>query len=102
MVSEEVPAPDTQEADVGRDAKRRRRDMRELHSLDAGRDERPRERDWSCNDERYSREERDHDRHEWWGLLIFLIGIIGFDAIDSPQASLCGVSTNLYEGAWCY
>ncbi len=51
----------------GRDAKRRRRDMRELRPLDAGREDRVRDRDRDRprNDERPSREERDRERHEW-------------------------------------
>jgi hypothetical protein len=55
----------TQEADEDRDAKRRRRDMRELKPLDAGREDRARELDRPRNDERFSREERDRERYEW-------------------------------------
>ena len=56
---------DAQEADDGRDAKRRRRDMRELRPLDASREDRVRDRDRPRNDEHLRREERDRERYEW-------------------------------------
>lgn len=54
-----------QEAEKGRDTKRRKHDMRELRPLQPDREERGRDRERPRNDERHSREERDRERYEW-------------------------------------